>query len=134
MDLAIFKKLKAKSGFAAAAFFAPMDYPKDPEMSWDKDCQADFVHLFVESQEQFKERFAQAVKAHKSGGLFWISYPKSKGKQKFDINRDSLWGLLLQHGFHPVAQVSLNDDWSAVRVKINEKGKAYERPGNVKRG
>ena len=133
METTIFKKLKAKPGWAAIAFYAPDDYPKWPEMAWGGDGQADFVHLFVESKEQFAERFSQAVESLKDAGLFWISYPKSKGKMKHDINRDSLWSLLLDAGFHPVAQVSLSDDWSAVRVKKNEDGVVYERPGNVKK-
>jgi len=102
-------------------------------MTWDGDGKVDFVHLFVESREQFAERFPQAAESLKDAGLLWISYPKSKGKVKYDINRDSLWGLLLDVGFHPVAQVSLNDDWSAVRIKKNEAGVTYEHPSNVKK-
>jgi len=133
MDITIFKKMKAKPQCTAAVFYAPENYPMSPEMVWDSDDQVDFVHLFIESLEHFAERFPQAAKAHKDTGLFWISYPKSRGKLKYDINRDILWQLLLSVGFHPVAQVSLNDDWSAVRVKKNEEGVVYERPGNVKR-
>ena len=122
MDTAIFKKMKVKPQSTAMAFYVPAYYPKPPEMTWIDDGQADFVHLFIESQAQFAERFTQAAESLKDTGLFWISYPKSKGKIKYDINRDSLWGLLLAAGFHPVAQVSLNDDWSAVRAKKNEGG------------
>jgi len=136
MDETIFKKMRAKPQCTAAVYFAPEGYPESPDMIWDDSdqVQPDFVHLFVESREQFAERFPQIVLSLKDAGLFWISYPKSKGvKVKYDINRDSLWDLLLSVGFHPVAQVSLNDDWSAVRVKRNEPGKVYEKPGNVKR-
>ena len=135
MDIAIFKKMKAKPQNTAAVYHAPADYPRCPEMVWDSDGREDFdfVHLFVENQEQFAERFPQAASACRDARLFWVSYPKSKGKMKYDINRDSLWGLLLSAGYHPVAQVSLNDDWSAVRVKKNEDGVVYQRPGNVKK-
>jgi len=133
MDIAIFKKMRAKPQCTAAAFYDPNSYPKWPEMNWDADGKVDFVHLFVESRKQFAERFLQAEKSCKDEGLFWISYPKSHGKIKYDINRDSLWELLLSVGFHPVAQVSLSENWSAVRVKKNEEGAVYERPGNVKR-
>ena len=95
--------------------------------------QADFVHLFVESKERFSQRFSQVIEECKEDGLLWISYPKSKGKKTYDINRDSLWGLLLSVNYHPVAQVSLGDDWSAVRVKRNEIGVTYKKPGNVKK-
>ena len=133
MDITIFKKMKAKPQYTATVFYEPENYPKSSEMIWGSDDQADFVHLFIESREQFAERFPQAAKAHKDAGLFWISYPKFRGKLKYDINRDSLWELLLSVGFHPVAQVSLNDDWSAVCVKKNKDGIVYERPSNVKK-
>ena len=135
MDIDIFRKMKARPQCTAVVYYPPESYPKSPDMVWDGDGRGsfDFVHLFVESREQFAERFQQAAEVSKDSGLFWISYPKSKGKIKYDINRDSLWGLLLSVGFHPVAQISLNDDWSAVRVRKNEKGVVYERPGNVKR-
>jgi len=135
MDIAIFKKMKVKPQSTAMAFCAPGDYPKSPELNWisEGQGQADFVHLFVESREQFAEGFPQAAETLKDSGLLWVSYPKSKGKVKYDINRDSLWALLLDAGYHPVAQVSLSDDWSAVRVKKNEAGVVYERPGNVKK-
>ena len=133
MDNSIFKKMKLKPNFSIRLLFAPQNYPASDEFAWVDAGQADFVHLFVESREQFAERFSQAVEASKENGLIWISYPKSKGKVKYDINRDSLWGLLLAEGYHPVMQVSLGEDWSAVRAKKNEPGVVYERPGNVKK-
>jgi len=135
MDVSIFKKMRAKPQYTAAVHYAPADYPKTLDMVWDGSGQEsfDFVHLFVESQEQFAQRFLQATKTIKDSGLLWVSYPKSRGKVKYDINRDSLWGLLLNAGYHPVSQVSLDDDWSAVRVKKNEDGVIYEKPGNVKK-
>jgi hypothetical protein len=133
MDVTIFKKMMAKPQYKAAVLYLPVDYPRTPEMGWDNDGQADFVHLFVESREQFAERFPQAEKACKDQGVLWISYPKSEGKKRYDINRDSLWGLLLSVGFHPVTQVSLDEGWSAVRAKKNEGGVIYDPPNNVKK-
>ncbi|MDR0767173.1 MAG: hypothetical protein LBE57_01805 [Methanosarcinales archaeon] len=133
MDVSIFKKMKIKSALTAKALFAPTNYPSTDELNWSASGQADFVHLFVESREQFTQRFPQAIKACKEDGLLWISYPKSKGKKTYDINRDSLWGLLLAANYHPVSQISLDDDWSAVRAKRNEAGVIYQQPSNVKK-
>jgi hypothetical protein len=133
MDASIFKKMKARAPCVAAVMHAPSDYPRPSEFDWSDTGQADLVHLFVESREQFKERFSQAANACKEDGALWISYPKSKGKTLYDINRDSLWNLLLAAGFHPVSQIALNEEWSAVRVKRNEADIVYELPKNVKR-
>jgi len=136
MDNSIFKKMRVKPESVVMVLNAPSDYPKCRELNWQNEGQAgyaDFVHLFVDSQAQFVACFVRAIENLEDNGLLWVSYPKSKSKKvTYDINRDSLWGLLLTEGFHPVSQVSLGDDWSAVRVKKNQEGVVYERPSNVK--
>jgi len=132
MDNTIFKKLKAKPGMTAALLYAPLEYPIYEGFSDVKEGKDDFVHLFVTSRAEFEERFTDAADAVADGGLLWVSYPKSKGKLKYDINRDSLWGLAIPKGWHPVSQVSLDEQWSAMWFKPNELGVVYERPGNVK--
>ena len=129
MDSTIFKKLRAKPGMTASLLYTPPDYPDYEDFSSDKSEKGDFVHLFVTSKAELAERFAEAAEAVTDGGLLWLSYPKSTKTQKYDINRDSLWDLVIPYGWHPVAQVSLDDNWSAMRLKKNEEGVVYERPG-----
>jgi len=133
MDNTIFKKLKAKPDMIATILYAPPEYPAYDWFSDIKGDKADFVHLFVSSQAEFAERYSEASEAVTDNGLLWVSYPKSDRKNKYDINRDSLWRLVITLGWHPVAQISLSDEWSAVRLKRNEDGVVYERPGNVKK-
>jgi hypothetical protein len=132
MDAQIFKKMKVKPPCTAMVLHPPPDYPKDEDITWQDTGQVDFVHLFAESKNQFAERFPKAITACKDPSLLWVSYPKLKGKKIHDINRDSLWRLLLDAGYHPVSQIALDDDWSAVRVKPNEAGVDYTPPKNVK--
>jgi len=136
MDAAMFKKMKVRSSCVATAINAPSNYPKVNELNWivgGVGGLADFVHLFVNSRSQFEALFPQAEAALEKDGLFWVSYPKSNGKKTYDINRNSLRGLLMTAGFHPVSQVALDDEWSALRVKKNEAGVVYEPPSNVKK-
>ncbi len=132
MDHTIFKKLKVKPGMTAAFFFAPPEYPAYEEFYEMKDGKGDFVHLFASSKVEFQERFEKASDAAVESGLLWVSYPKSSGKLKYDLNRDSLWDLVIPYGWHPVAQVSLDDIWSAIRLKRNEPDMVYERPNSKK--
>jgi len=133
MDAAIFKKMKVRPSCAATAINAPSNYPMEKDFNWVDRGRADFVHVFVDSRDQFTALFPQAKAAFKEDGLFWVSYPKSTGKKTYDINRDSLWGLLMAAGFHPVSQVALDEEWSALRVKRNETGVVYEPPSNIKK-
>ncbi len=130
MDNGIFKKMKAKQGFTACVLYAPDDYPVDAaDLVFSDAGQVDFVHLFVGSRADFESRIAEALRRRKPGGLLWISYPKGSGKVKYDINRDSMWDLSIPKGIHPVAQVALDETWSALRFVDNLPGETYERPG-----
>ena len=133
MDMAVFTKMRVKPGTTGVVLCPPSDYPTDLPFSLVSSGVAGFVHLFVASRSDVDERFDDAAARVSKAGLFWVSYPKSTGKQKYDVNRDSLWGLVLPRGWHPVAQVALDDHWSAIRLVRNVPGTVYERPGNVKR-
>ena len=50
-------------------------------------------------------------------GMIWVAYHKGTSPVKTDINRDSIWAYARTIGMDAVAQVSINDDWSAVRLK-----------------
>lgn len=131
MNASIFKKLKVKPGMSARVFSAPEGYPQNPDFSYPASGSAEFVHLFVDSRAAFVERFELAAQAVKGGALFWLSYPKASGKQRYDINRDSLWDLVLPKGWRLVSQVALDENWSAIRLRPNEAGKEYLRPGQL---
>ena len=132
MDTAIVAKMRVKPGMTARVFNAPEGYPQNPDLDFGKTENAAFVHLFAESRAQFEASFGEAAGTAAPDALLWVSYPKGSGKQKYDINRDSLWDLVIPRGWHPVSPVSLDGKWSAVRLKPNEPGKEYVRPNNVK--
>ena len=50
--------------------------------------------------------------------VFWVAYPKAN---RADINRDTLWPILAEHGLRPITQVAVDDVWSALRFRpLNE--------------
>lgn len=132
MEDAIFKKMRVKEGMTGTTLYAPTEYPNYRGFSCESGDKFNFVHLFVTSQIEFSKRFAEAVALVAEDALFWLSYPKSTKGQKYDINRDILWDLLLPLGWHPVSQVSLNETWSAMRLKPNDPDVVYERPRKKK--
>jgi hypothetical protein len=50
---------------------------------------------------------------------FWVAYPKDN---RSDVNRDSLWPILAEHGMRPIAQIAVDDVWSALRFRALEEG------------
>lgn|GEM_PF-4957775 len=63
MDTLIFKKMRLKLDWVATVLYAPEGYSKTEDIKWQDAGQSDFVHLFVESREQFSYRFQEAVEA-----------------------------------------------------------------------
>ena len=49
----------------------------------------------------------------------WVLYPK--GNQA-DINRDTLWPIVGEHGLRPITQISVDDTWSALRFRPLKEG------------
>jgi hypothetical protein len=47
-------------------------------------------------------------------GAFWVAYPK--GNQT-DINRDTLWPILVEFDMRPAGQVAIDAAWSAMRFR-----------------
>jgi hypothetical protein len=48
--------------------------------------------------------------------LTWVAYPKAR-QLDTDLSRDVLAELVRAHGVQPVRQVSLDDVWSALRLR-----------------
>jgi hypothetical protein len=56
----------------------------------------------------------------------WVAYPKGN---RSDINRDSVWPILVEHGVRPNGQVSLDDVWSGLRFRADKPGEAPFKGG-----
>ncbi len=49
--------------------------------------------------------------------MLWVTYPKGTSKVKADINRDIIREYARTIGLEAVALVSVDDTWSALRLK-----------------
>jgi hypothetical protein len=52
------------------------------------------------------------------GGALWVAYIKGTSGKKADINRDSIREFVGTLGLDTVSQIALDDDWSALRLKV----------------
>jgi hypothetical protein len=53
--------------------------------------------------------------------VLWVAYPKAN---RADINRDTLWPILVEYGLRPIGQVSVDETWSALRFRPDKEGEA----------
>jgi hypothetical protein len=79
--------------------------------------EADVALLFVEDQARLDARVPGLVAALRPEALFWLAYPKLSSPLASDLDRDKLHRSFLAAGWKSIAQIALDDDWSALRFK-----------------
>ena len=52
------------------------------------------------------------------GGALWVAYAKGTSSKATDINRDSIREYVATVGLDTVAQIAIDADWSALRLKV----------------
>lgn len=84
----------------------------------DADQPADILLAYVENRSQLEEHLSSLKNRIKSDGALWIAYHKGTSSTETDINRDTIAKYAMEQGLKPVAMISINDDWSGLRLKI----------------
>lgn len=79
--------------------------------------EADAVILFALNQKQLDEFFPEALSRLGEKGSLWIAFLKQTAPKATDINRDSIFAYAKEKGVTGVALISMDSDWSAVRLK-----------------
>ena len=102
---------RAPGGFSA--LLAPL--PDGLVLETAPDGQYDAVIVCVASIAEAEQHSVAAAQAVKPNGIFWTCYPKKAGAIRTDITRDQGWSALMAAGWGPVAQISVDDTWSALR-------------------
>jgi hypothetical protein len=77
---------------------------------------ADAVIVYCTNQAELDELRDTYVPPARRDSLTWVAYPKG-GQLGTDLSRDVLAELVRAHGVQPVRQVSLDDVWSALRLR-----------------
>jgi hypothetical protein len=89
----------------------------------------DAVHLFVRSQAEAEAALPAAVAALRPGGVLWVMWPKTTSGMATDLTRDTLAALALAQGWGPVSNVSIDETWSALRLRpeaeVKRSGQAF---------
>ncbi len=77
----------------------------------------DAIHLFVRSQAEAHGALRAAIAALRSGGALWVMWPKQSSGVVTDLTRDNLAALALAQGWGPVSNISIDEIWSALRLR-----------------
>ena len=77
---------------------------------------ANAILVFAKNRAELEQRIDLLREAAQRGALTWLAYPKAR-QLETDLNRDIIRDLALDRGLDPVRQVSIDDIWSALRLK-----------------
>lgn len=81
-----------------------------------------FVMAFVPDRAAAAAALPTALNAFDGEGMLWVAYPKrSSRRYASDLDRDLTASLLGPFGYEPVAQIAVDDDWSALRFRRTDR-------------
>lgn len=90
--------------------------------------KADFVLVFFHTQEEIREKVPGIMEKIHEDTLFWVSYPKKSSKKvPSDITRDQGWAVFGAYAYEPVSQISISEDYSALRFRPLKDIKSFTR-------
>lgn len=78
---------------------------------------ADVVLLFARNRKELEQYFPVAKESLGDKGSLWIAYLKQTASKATDINRDSINQYAKENGITGVAMISIDMDWSGLRLK-----------------
>lgn len=80
--------------------------------------EVDFALIFVKEKKQIENRIETVFPKLVGDAILWFVYPKKSSKKyTSEITRDIGWGVLGDYNLKPVRQVSIDDDWTALRFR-----------------
>jgi hypothetical protein len=127
-DKSIFQKLFIKPGYKFLLVNPPLGYlaqmgeiPQDVIILSDSSCLVEAIQVFVLNRAELEAQLPRLKELLQPNGMLWVTYHKGSSNVKTDINRDSINTYASTLGMQGVAIISIDDDWSALRLKLIQK-------------
>jgi predicted SnoaL-like aldol condensation-catalyzing enzyme len=118
------KKLGLKPGMRALVIGAPSGYmdsfaplPDRVEVSQNVGGTHEFVQFFATKKADITKSAKKLLHSAAPGALVWITYPKKTSGVESDLSREEVWAAMQGTGWRPVAQIAIDEVWSALRFR-----------------
>ena len=79
--------------------------------------EADVVLLVASDRARLDSALPGVLAQASRAALLWIAYPKLTSTLAADLSRDVIHRLAPEFGLDTVAQIAIDEDWSALRLK-----------------
>jgi hypothetical protein len=80
----------------------------------------DVILAFAADRAALDTLMPRLLQAYARGKALWIAYPKKSGRLTTDLSRDVGWEAATAAGLLPVAQVAVDQDWTALRLRYRD--------------
>ncbi|MBI1338869.1 DUF3052 family protein [bacterium] len=127
----LLKKLGWRPGQAAVALAAPNHYadlvcgaPIEAVSEAPADRMLDFIHVFVRRRQELHAMLADLERQLASGGMIWVSWPKTTSALHEDLNEDGVRAEALTIGLVDIKVCAVDDDWSALKLTRRRRARA----------
>jgi hypothetical protein len=124
-DKPVLQKLLLKPGNRFLVLNAPKGYYEELGALPDKVAllkeptpPIDVIQVFVMNQKELEDNLKKLKPLLTPKTILWLTYLKGTAKLKTNINRDTIRSYAESLGLIGVFIFSVNDDWSAIRLKI----------------
>ena len=124
-DKSIAQKLFIKPGNKFLLINPPAGYlaqlgqlPEGTIILNDSSCLVEVIQVFVLNHSELEAQLTRLKGLLAPKGMLWVTYHKGISKVKTNINRDTINAYAGSLGLQGVAMISIDDDWSALRLKM----------------
>lgn len=78
---------------------------------------AQLVILFVNTRAELDAMMPRAAETLAPNAALWVFFRKGSKAAGLDVNRDSVWATADGLGMRPLGLISIDDAWSAFRLR-----------------
>jgi len=118
------KKLLIKPGKRWLFYKAPENYlatleplPEGAKAEFSPNGNFDGIQLFVIDSADMAVSLKIIAPLLKPDSVFWIAYPKKSSGIKSDLEMTGNWNEAIKYGLTTVAAASIDETWTAIRLK-----------------
>jgi hypothetical protein len=130
---ALTKKLQIKPNSRWLLHNAPANFldsllplPDDVEIVFNTVGSFNGILLFIINSQELAPELKVIIPVLNDDAVFWIIYPKKTSKIATDLEMMSSWTEPAVYGLRPVASAAVNETWTALRFRPQDKVKVSE--------
>jgi len=92
------------------------------DVAFVKPAIAQLVFLFVRTRAELQAKLSPTVKQMAPGSAIWVFFRKGSQDAGLDMNRNTVWAAAEKLDMRPLGIVSVDETWSAFRLRRGTRG------------